>query len=166
MKHLIRKRFYQAVFLFSVFIFSQSTIDAQEDFEEQPAENWLIEYGIPSEARMFFRYENYSKDDTVKFREKLKSINESEAKSDWEGIYYINSGGTGFSQFRWNSKSGFINFYIETCYPELQQINYGSVLETPDYVELVSEKMNGSAGKVDISRYVKVKWGKDFYLVE
>lgn len=166
MKNLICKRFYRAVFLFSVFMFSQSITTAQEVFEEQPAKNWLIEYGIPSEPLMNFRYENYSKTDTVRFREKLKAINESTPKSEWEGVYIVGSQTVGFSQFRWNSKVGFISFYIYTCLPELRHINYGSIVETPDYIELVPEKTDDSPRKAASVRFAKVKFGKDFYLVE
>lgn len=158
------QKFCSFLFILLIIAFFQNVITAQEDFETQPAENWLIEYGIGSEPRIYFRYDKYSKADTVKFRERLQLINNSNTQNEWEGIYGINSGLTSFSQFRWNSSIGFIEFHIDTCQPALEFINYGNIINTPEYIELISDKTSYSASKP--MRYVKVKWGKEYYLVE
>lgn len=150
-----------------IILISLTPAFTQENINEQPTENWLKEYNIHSDQFLYHRYDLYSKEDIAKFREKLESLITSKTKDEWEGIYSVGYEETvGFSQFRWNSDIGFINFHLYTCLPELRHIGYGKVVNAPDFIQLIPEFVNNSRRKPVASRYIKVKWGENRYLVE
>lgn len=165
MKTLAHRKSCRIVFLFLIVIFSRSLIHAQE-LAESEIGDWVYKYGLHDELYTNFRYENYSVADTVKFREKLDLIKISEPRNEWEGTYVDGFSEVSVPIFRWNSRDGFIYYYINTCYPSLESIDYGNAIDTSEYVELLPEKTDDSPRKTVPSRYVKVKWGKDFYLVK
>ncbi|HLA95363.1 MAG TPA: hypothetical protein VK612_06560 [Pyrinomonadaceae bacterium] len=128
---------------------------------------WLGEYIRFSELPILQPvYSNYSELDLDNFRDRLKSLHSDAKENEWEGRFI--PGGmdiVGISVLDLSVKSGFTSFYVYTCTPELRSINYGSVINRPDMVELVSEIPPGSPRKSTRSRLVKVKWGEHLYLV-
>lgn len=141
-------------------------IKAQEDFIDDPAKNWVLQYGLHNEPMIYFRYQNYSESDTVKFREKFDLIKNSTSQNEWEGTYIVGFSELSVPIFRWNASAGFIRYYVNSCYPSLESIDYGNVVDTPEYIQLLPEKTDDSPRKIIPSRYVKIKWGTAFYLVK
>ncbi|HEX8734150.1 MAG TPA: hypothetical protein VF721_02430 [Pyrinomonadaceae bacterium] len=150
------------LFAFAHISFGQNSDDAQ------PTENWLwTEYKIFGDSRLYHRYDRYSKEDLAKFKEKLDLMKDAGFKDEWEGIYsHAYEETVGFSQFRWQKNAGFVNFYIYTCLPELRFVDYGKIVETPDYIQILSERADNSSAEPAASKYVKVKWGEHRFLVE
>lgn len=140
----------------------------QNSEETQPTENWLwTEYKIFPDSRLYHLYERYSKEDIVKFREKLDLLKNGEFQDEWEGIYSVAYEETvGFSQFRWRRDVGFVSFGIYTCLPELRSVNYGKVVDTPDFIQILPEYAENSPRRQTETKYVKVKWGEHRFLVE
>ena len=135
--------------------------------DDQPNKNWLKDYISFNDTRLFHNYSNYSQEDLVKFREKFDLLKVINSDNEWEGVYYSGSGGeTGFSQMRFSSKSGFLDFYVDTCLPELNHINYGTVIISPDSVQFLPELVGNSPRKAVAVKYVKIKWADRYYLVE
>jgi hypothetical protein len=134
--------------------------------EAEQSENWLQEYGFYQYPTLVFRYDRYSKADLVKFREKLDLMKNAKFADEWEGSYFSDLDQLGVSSFRWDSNVGFIELYIYTCFPELRHINYGKVVNAPDYVEMFPEFAADSPRKSLPVRYVKVRWNDRRYLVE
>ena len=134
--------------------------------EPQEEENWLQEYGISQYPTLVFRYDRYSKDDLAKFREKLDLMKNAKFEDEWEGNYFDDLTELGITSFRWDSNVGFVDLYIYTCYPELRDINYGKVINTPEYVQMIPEFGENSPRKAMSVKYVKVKWSDRHYLVE
>lgn len=155
-------------FLLVIFISFLLTCSGQEKFETIEGETWVQQYGIyyPT-ASMTFRYDNYSKEDTVKFRNKLDLLKEAKFSDEWEGTYYSGfPDEVGTSSFRWDSNAGFVNYYIYSCFPELRFLNYGKITFTSDYIQTIPEFAADSPRKEKPVKYVKVKWGNQHYLVE
>lgn len=129
---------------------------------------WLGEYIRFSELPILQPvYSNYSELDLDNFRSRLKTIHSQTDKNEWEGRFI--PGGmdnVGISILDLSVASGFTSFYVYTCTPELRSISYGSVINRPDMIELVSEIPLGSPRKPTRSRLIKVKWGEHLYLVE
>ena len=141
------------------FIFGQN--------DEESTENWLKNYIDFNDTRLFHNYGNYSKEDLIKFREKFDLLKHVNSDNEWEGIFFRGIGDdTGFSQLRFESKSGFLNFYVYTCLPELRYINYGKIINLPDSIQFLPEFAENSPRKVVAVKYVKIKWADRHYLVE
>ncbi|HLM00923.1 MAG TPA: hypothetical protein VK400_07685 [Pyrinomonadaceae bacterium] len=140
----------------------------QSPEETQPTENWLWkDYKIFPDSRLYHLYERYSKEDIVKFREKLDLLKNAQFADEWEGIYTVGYEETvGFSQFRWRNDVGFLSFHIYTCLPELRSINYGKIINTPDFIQLSPEYAENSPRRHAAAKYIKVKWGEHRFLVE
>ena len=80
----------QKIFLATLFcILALTVCFGQNTPEIVEGENWLQQYGIyyPTQT-MVFRYDRYSREDTVKFREKLDLLKNAEFADEWEGTYY------------------------------------------------------------------------------
>jgi hypothetical protein len=160
----LHRLFFAFLISFAAFQFCYSqTIE-----DGQPSENWLKQYNIYPEQFLYQRFDRYSKEDIVKFREKLEAINNSKSTDEWEGIYSVGyDESVGLSQFRWKSDVGFVNFYIYTCLPELRHIGYGKIINSPDSIQLLAESVQNSPRKqAEPIKYVKVKWSGRHYLVE
>lgn len=129
---------------------------------------WLGEYIAFSELPILRpNYSNYSDEDLLNFEKKLKAVRSDRSENEWEGRFV--AGGddaVGISFMDISRNSGFANLYIYTCVPELRTINYGSMIDLPDMVELVPAVPVGSPRKATRARLVKVKWGNHLYLVE
>lgn len=164
----LKKSFRQfLLFSISIVLIFQINSKAQEDIDTQPEENWLRQYNIYQDQYLFHRYDLYSKEDIIKFREKLESINNTKATNEWEGTYSVGYEETvGFSQLRWNTNAGFVDFHIYTCLPELRYVNYGTILDTPEFIQLISDKSYSLSKSRNSTKYVKVRWDERHYLVE
>ncbi len=156
------------IFLFVfVVILSLQICFGQNTEEAKPTENWLLEYNIYSVPFLSYRYDRYSKEDVTKFREKLDLFKNAKYSDEWEGVYFAGHEETvGFSQLQIDSNIGFTNLYIYSCLPELRYINYGGIINTPDYIHLSPEFVEKSLRKSQPVTYIKVKWGDRHYLVE
>lgn len=130
-------------------------------------DNWVQKYGIYQVPFISLRYDRYSKEDTIKFREKLDLLKDEKFSDEWNGIYYVGSEETvNHSELRINSNIGFVSFNVYTCLPELRYINYGRIMNTADFIQLVPEFTENSTRKSATAKYVKVKWGDKYLLVE
>ena len=158
----------EKTFLILIVLFASFQICfGQSEEDTQPTENWLKSYNIYSEEFLFHRYDRYSKQDIINFRKNLDLLNSSKPDDEWEGVYSVGYEETvGFSQLRWQSDVGFISFYIYTCLPELRQINYGKIIDSPDAIQIIPEFAENSPRKQTSVRYIKVKWNDKLYLVE
>lgn len=124
--------------MFLIFISAFPIVFGQKQDDSQLGENWLKEYGIYSEQILQFRYDRYSKEDLVNFRQKLDAM--KDAKFDeWEGVYFHDLGELSFSRMHLKGDVGFLDFYIYTCQPELRRVNYGKVSFAADAVQLLPE---------------------------
>lgn len=148
-------------------MFSLQICFGQNSEENQPTENWLKKYTGYNEQFLYQRFDRYSKDDVVKFKEKFESLNLLKATNDWDGVYSVGYGDeVGFSQLRLNSNTGFVSFYIYTCLPELRYINFGKITNSSETIQLLPEFGNASPRKSAPVTYVKIKWNDRNYLVE
>lgn len=138
----------------------------QETTEYVEGENWVQQYGIYQTPFIVFRYDRYSREDTVKFREKLDLLKDAKFSDEWEGSYYSDQDQLGISAFRWDANIGFAHSYIYTCLPELRFINYGKVTVAPEFIQITPEFAIDSPRKSKPVKYVKVKWNERHYLVE
>ena len=141
---------------------------AQNAPEVVEGETWVTQYGVyyPTPS-MVFRYDRYSREDTVKFREKLGLLKDAKFAGEWEGNYQSGfPDEVGTSVFRWESGAGFVNYYFYSCMPELRYLNYGRIVNTPEFIQTIPEFTADSPRKEKPDKYVKVKWDKQFYLVE
>ncbi len=156
------------IFLFALsLIVSLQVCFGQDNEENQPTENWLKKYTNYNEQFLYHRFDRYSKDDVVKFKEKFELLNNSKNKNDWDGIYSVGYGDeVGFSQLRLKSDAGFVSFYIYTCLPELRYLNYGKIVKSLETVQLLPEFGENSPRKAIPLTYVKIKWSDRYYLVE
>lgn len=159
-------KFQKIVLFLMILALSLQICLGQNINENQPEENWLKQYNIYNEQFLFHRYDRYSKEDIVKFRGKLDSLKDVEFSNEWEGNYFSDTELLGYSSLIWNSNTGFINFYIYTCLPELRYLNYGKVINLPDSIQLFPEFAGNSPRKAIPIKYVKVKWNDRNYLVE
>ncbi len=133
-------------------------------------ENWIKEIAgeyCSGYRYLTYQYKTFSKENVAKAKEKLKLIKQSVPKNEWEGIYTNRGVAIGDDGLVWNSRGGFLSFY---CYHELTSLDYGSIKESPDSVELVSEKsVISTANKKQIAKtenkLVKVKFGERHFLV-
>jgi hypothetical protein len=136
---------------------------AQDIGDTQPEENWLKEYNLYREQFMYFRYDKYSKDDVIRLRAKLDQLKSASYEKEWEGVYYQGfDDPIGHSQFRVSFDKGFASIYVYTCLPELRAFSIGSVVDSPDSIQLVSDRSKAREG----TKYIRVRWGDRFYLVE
>jgi hypothetical protein len=150
-----------------VSILSLQICFGQNSENTQPENNWLKEYNILNEQFLYHRYDRYTKEDIVNFREKLDLLKNAKFSDEWSGIYYVGFGETvNNSQLHINSNIGFINFNIYTCLPELLYIKYGRIVHTVDFIQLSPEFVPNTPIKFDPVKYIKVKWGGKNLLVE
>lgn len=158
----LRKAIPSILILLAFFQFSFG----QNQDEVQPIDNWLREYNIYHEHFIYMRYDRYSKNDILKFREKLDLMKASKSTDEWEGVYgYDFPDEVGLSQLRLNSQTGYVTFYVYSCMPELRSIDYGKIVNSHDSIQLSSEFKNPSKDS-DSGIYIKVKWNDRYYLVE
>jgi hypothetical protein len=129
---------------------------------------WLGEYISFSELPLLQpAFSKYSEQDLNNFRDKLGALRGARKQDEWEGRFapgLFNE--VGFSLLDISFDSGFAGLYVYTCRPELRWIDYGSVINRPDIIELVSEVPAGSPRRSEHKRFVKVKWGNRLYLVD
>jgi hypothetical protein len=156
------------IFLFLLTSILSLQICLGQDIEDiQPEKNWLANYGIYPTEFLYHCYDRYSKEDIAKLREKLDLMKDAKSSDEWDGVYFIGSEETvNHLELHINSNTGFIYFNVYTCLPELRNINYGRIVETADFIQLSPEFAPNSPRKSEPVKYVKVKWGDKFLLVE
>jgi hypothetical protein len=139
----------------------------QDKSETVEGDNWVNQYGIYPNLLITFRYDRYSKEDIVRFREKLDLFKNAKLRDEWSGIYYVGYEETvNHSELHINPNIGFIDFNVYTCLPELRYINYGRIVHTADFIQLSPEFALNSPRKSEPVKYVKVTWGDKYLLVE
>jgi hypothetical protein len=155
------------IFIALLILFSISGGCFGQEYAED--ENWIREiggaysYGYPS---ISYQYNNFTKEDVTRAKQKLKFIKQFVSKNEWEGIYY-SATVIGDSKLVWNSEGGFLNFYF---YHELRGLDYGKINESLSFIELTSEKplISNSekkrAAKLE-KKLIKVKFGERRFLV-
>lgn len=160
----LHKLFFIVLILFASF---QNSF-GQNSEEPQFLDNWLRAYNIYYTGDgIYHRFDQYSKEDIKKIREKLELFKASKGADEWEGRY--SPGGydpTGISYLQLNFNVGFVDLYVDTCNPELRSVNYGKIKNSADIIQTVPEFVENSPRKSSPVRYVKVKWGESHYLVE
>jgi hypothetical protein len=156
----------KVIFVVVVFIAYLPVCFGQNTREYVEGENWVQQYGIYTTPYVVLRYDRYSKEDTVKFREKLDLLKTAKFTDEWEGSYVRDSEELGISSLRLDNNVGFIDFYFYSCSLELSYIDYGKIINTPDSIQLTSEIAENSPREIKTVKYVKVKWDKWQYLVE
>lgn len=154
-----------SLFVLITSIASLQICPGQEYVQDQ---NWIgmIEGGNPS--HIVYRYRYYTPEDVVEARKQLVLLNTSQAVDEWAGSYFL-AGELSDQKLIWKPDAGFFSYYIYTCALELRTLNYGKVVNTPDYIQLVTEKRTPPHAKVTSAgpvRLVKVKWGDVRYLVD
>lgn len=156
------------IFLIILFcVVSLTVCLGQNEPEFVEGETWVNQYGIYQDVRMMFRYDRYSREDTVKFREKLDLLKEAKFADEWEGTYFSGfPDEVGISSFRWSKDVGFVDYYVYSCLPELRYINYGKIANSSDFIQTIPEFAVDSPRKATPVKYVKVKWSDRHYLVE
>jgi hypothetical protein len=153
--------------LFLTSILSLQICLGQDTEATQPEKNWLANYDIYPTEFLFYRYDRYSKEDIVRFREKLDLFKNAKLSDEWSGIYYVGSEETvNHSELHIYPNIGFIDFNIYTCLPELRYIDYGRIVHTADFIQLSPEFATNSPRKSEPVKYVKVTWGDKYLLVE
>jgi hypothetical protein len=134
---------------------------------DQPEKNWLADYGIYREQFLYHDYNRYSQLDVMRLRNYLDRFGTEATSDDWSGNYAWGAPAeTDFSILKINPAVGFAILSVYTCRPELRSINYGSIVEGPESIELVPVIPNGSPRKATKQTFVKVRWGGVRYLVE
>lgn len=150
----------QKTFCLLVILFAFShVVFGQEYFED---ENWLK--GFQTEADKFpvlyYQFERFTKEDVAKGKQRLNLIRQFEPKTEWEGIYYRETG-IGDAKLIWNARGGFFSFYF---YHELKVFDFGTVIDNPDFIELFFEKPT-FINPVAKTKLIKVKFGERRFLV-
>jgi len=136
-----------------------------QEFEE--TENWIGEFALYQTPFLVHRLKNFTKDDVAKAKEKLNLIKSSSSQSEWDGVF-VKSADLSDIRLIWKEDAGFIDYYIYTCAIELRNLNYGRVINSPDFVNLVSEKPAIATKQKDPLtgvKLIKVRVGERRFLV-
>lgn len=149
-----------------IFTSSLSICFGQANDEFIEGDNWVNQNGLYPNLFISFRYDHYSRKDLLKFREKLDGLKTAKFTDEWEGTYRNQVVEIGFSELRFDSNVGFIDFYIYTCFPELRYANYGKIIDTPEYIQFIPEFAADSPRKLKPVKFIKVKWDEIYYLVD
>lgn len=150
------------IIIITILLLSNSSF-AQEIVED---DNWLIEItgSYCRYSKIMYRFKSFTKDDVAKAKEKFKQIKQTSQNSEWEGLYFTNTG-VGDSNMILNSEGGFLRFY---CYHYLDSLDYGKINNSSDFIALFSEKpavKNQNEVKSKERKLVKVKFGEIHFLV-
>src|SRR5687768_7404251 len=126
------------IFIISFILLSISGLCFGQEIVED--ENWLREIAgeyCSGYRYLTYRYKTFSKDEVTKAKEKLKFIKQFVPKNEWGGVYQNQGVAVGDKMLVWNSEGGFLSFY---CYHFVDNLDYGAIKDSPDSVELISEK--------------------------
>ena len=133
---------------------------------QEPDLSWLRSHSAVPNEPLHARTDNYSLLELDQFRSLLDSLKSAPETTEWDGFYVSGGGsGVGFSSLRVRREVGYASLYIYTCTPELQNIDYGTIRETEDAVELVRLIPAGSPRKPETTKLIKVRWGESRFLV-
>lgn len=132
-----------------------------QDYQGGRWENGIVE-------AWFFNSDRYTQADAAATRERWQTL-ESTAKASsdgWAGDYQIGEvSDTRMRALRWSPEGGFALFNVNACAANVDEVDYGEVTSTTNYITLFfAQKANSSTPRV--RKLVKVKWGEQRYLVE
>jgi hypothetical protein len=152
---------------FLVFLSIQGFCFGQEFIED---ENWISEIGdvySKGYSLISYRFDNFTKEDVAKAKQKLKSIKQFAPKDEWEGLYSL-ANPVGEEGLIWHSDSGFFRYYF---YHELRSLDYGKIKLSQDFIELLSDKpLTSNPNKKQFNKtgnkLIKVKFGERHFLVQ
>lgn len=133
---------------------------------QEPDLSWLKSYSAVPNETLHARADNYALSELNRFQKLLEVLKATPEASEWDGFYV--AGGpdsVGISSLRIRLGKGFASLYVYTCTPELREIDYGTVRETEDTVELVRDIPDGSPRKSATMKFVKVRWADRRFLV-
>ncbi len=119
-------------------------------------------------------YTRYSREDVAAAQVKLQQLKDGLQRpqgGEWAGVYRIDYmetdiGTVSLEAMYWSPQSGFINYYVYTCLPELRHLNFGEATSLPGIVKMTPEYPARSGRRQQSAiNYVKVKWGARHYLI-
>lgn len=129
-------------------------------------ENWVTKDGVYYGWFFYVRPDRYSASDVAGFREKFRALKSFDSDRDWSGAYFSGTEQTvDHMKLLIDSDRGYAEFSVYTCLPELRYIDFGTVVETDEFIQLVPDRPQGSTRKTSTVKYVKVRWGKERLLV-
>lgn len=131
--------------------------------EAQTDEYGRWENGI-TEA-WWFNSKDYTEEQAAEARTRWQQIEAERAteRNAWDGDYLIDMS-VRLHALRWSPKVGFVFFNVNSCMAHVDQLDYGEVVsDTPSHIEIVSKRLPGAGEK---RKYVKIKWGRQRYLIE
>lgn len=138
---------------------------SQEFNGEMVSRDQLRESGIHANEDLWVRFDSYSRENYLRFVERLTNLKTSKFENEWEGSYSEGWGPSlGYTVFQLDLNKGFAHYYVYTCFPELRSFRFGKVINNEDSIELVTEYSTGS-GNPKTERFIKVKWADRLYLV-
>lgn len=112
--------------------------------------------------------DSFPAEDIVAARSLWTSIGSQNAVNDWAGDYFI-GGDTHGSYLRW-MRGRYVLFNVDKCQAKVMAFTYGTVVFSPDLVQLlpaksVSESTKHSHSKGTNQRFLPVTWRETKYLV-
>jgi len=119
-------------------------------------QNWLESVGSGS-APFFYSLKRYNIQNVLTARIKLELIQHSKSSSEWDGVYYSETG-IGDGKLIWKSKIGYVEFYY---YHELKTLDFGTANSSENFVEFYSKKIPKASRKI----LVPVKLATTHFLV-
>lgn len=128
-------------------------------------ENWLK--GFRTEADylptlLYWEPKAFTREDLENGKRRLGIIKQYAAHSEWEGLYYANTG-IGSYKFIWNTEGGFFSFYF---YHTLKSLYFGTVKNYSGYIELTYEKPTFRQKRQKVrDKLVKVSIDETHFLV-
>jgi hypothetical protein len=130
-------------------------------------ENWVTKDGVYYGWFFYVRPDRYSASDVAGFREKFRALKSFDSDRDWSGAYFSGTEQTvDHMKLLIDSDRDYAEFSVYTCLPELRYIDFGTVVETDEFIQLVPDRPQGSTRKTSTVKYVKVRWGERRVLVE
>lgn len=132
-----------------------------QDYQSERWENGIVEAWV-------FNSDRYTQADAAATRERWQTLeNTAQASSDaWAGDYQIGEvNDVRMRALRWSPEGGFALFNVNACAANVDEVGYGEVTSTTDYITLsFAQKAKSSTPRV--RKFVKAKWGEQRYLVE
>lgn len=154
-------------FIFSFAAWAQEKPVLQEEQIEY-AKNWIYDYQDGPELRLNYKY--YSKEDAVDAENKYQKIKAElleNKENEWAGKYIpLPQSELGGQYLFLAPRSGFIDYYVYPCLPELRSFHLGDVVDEPSVIWTKPVySLNSRRRVIEPVRYVKVKWGARRLLV-
>ncbi|MDX6269514.1 MAG: hypothetical protein QOD28_737 [Acidobacteriota bacterium] len=122
---------------------------------------WVNDVGEP----WWFDSKNYTAEQAAEARARWEQIESERAavQNLWAGDYQTDMS-VRLHALRWSPGAGFVFFDVNSCMANVDQLDYGEVVaDTPSHLEVVSKRLTGAGER---RKFVKVRWGKQRYLIE